>query len=288
MTIAALREKQRVAVETMMLYGSFALYGLIAGITAIVLFVTIRRAREPWRRRLTWMPAMVPDENGRFLHLFGAERISPEDGDSFDIFHHRLFDMRDFRVLQGASQKGDDLELDSPFVTRSLAGFQESLGVLLRPIRDYEYKDVGDDHEAPPARPGEAATNEIPPIPKGPVVEVRSSDESDTKKPKGLPAFGVIFFENEETRRFRAEVYRDGRRLAVHSMLGDPDYFCHKFYDASTDRLFFTYNKKNYAGMAIAVLDMKTGALLCDKFCDPDKPGPAEKSAKGSALAAQP
>lgn len=317
-----------------MLYGSFVLYGLIAGVMGLVTFFTIRRAREPWRRRLTWMPAMVPDENGRFLHIFGAERISPEDGDSYDIFHHRLFDTRSFTILQGASQKGSDLELDSPFVDRSLAGFREEHGLVLRPIRDYEYKDVTDDDDderdreeeernsriarmsdgaddvnsgteddtddSPEDEPGEGDTLHVtgtatlgssdtstrppePPKPRvqhGPVVEVRNADESDTMKPKPAPPFCVLFFENEEARRFRTEVYRDGRRLAVHEMKGDPDYFCHKFYDAAADRLFFTYNKNNYAGMAVSVIDMKTGALLCDKFCDPDKP--AEKQGTGS------
>lgn len=253
------------AEESLMLYGSVAAYVLIAALTTVVFFFTIRRGREPWRRRLTWMPAMVPDENGRFLHIFGAERISPEDGDSFDIFHHRLFELQTFRIRQGASQKGDDLELDSPFVNRSLDGFRDTLGAILRPIRDYEYKDVTEDEE-------EGAV-----FSRGPVVEVRNANETDTRKPRPAPPFSVLFFENEEARQFRAEVYRDGRKLADHSMKGDPDYFCHKFYDPSTERLYFTYNKNDLAGMAISVLDMKTGALLCDKFCDAEKPMPNPK-----------
>ncbi len=213
--------------------------------------------KNPLMRKLTWLVGLIPDENSEYLHIFGAERVAPEEGDSFDIFHHRLFHLKNFTIVQGDTQKGTDLELDSPFVERSVKRLRSELGVILSPLTDYKYAEQDEEPE--------------PNYPSGPVIQERDTNESDTVKSELPPRLGVVFFMDKEKEYFRLEVYRDGSKISEHGMKGIADYFRFNYFDTNREILFFTYSKGSYSGMAIAAVDMKSGVLLCDKFILPEE-----------------
>lgn len=77
---------------------------------------------------LTRVTHLVPDASGSWMHVFGARRLMPEHGDSSDLWCHMMVEPRTGRWVHGASAPGADLDLDSPFVDRSMAVLATALG----------------------------------------------------------------------------------------------------------------------------------------------------------------
>jgi len=67
----------------------------------------------------------------RYVHLFLEHNVDRIGGGSGSAFQHALLDLDTYRVRCGPKQSGAKLELDSPFVERSLARASQRLGQTL-------------------------------------------------------------------------------------------------------------------------------------------------------------
>lgn len=201
------------------------------------------------------------------LHVFGAIRVMPDEGDSFDIWRHSVIDLNNYSVTNGLQQRGTEFSIKSAFAQRCIEHMSEKLNRKLKPAEkkvdsdedDEKYMD--DDYVEPEPEFAQLEDNcELP------VTELDQND-SDTSEPKKLPKMGLVFTKNNigDRDRFTVQLYKSGRGLDVHQMSGMSDYFRHVLWRRRTNRIIVTYRKTNWVGtggMAFFVLDATTGMLL--------------------------
>lgn len=228
--------------------------------TSVAVLVPMLYFLRPKARLLTFVQFFVPDGSGRFLHVFGSERRMPDDGESFDVWYHRVLDVEKLVFYQGESKRGDDLELDSPFVKRSMAQLSGELGVELS--LGSEAQDV-DDQEDPDENDQYALRSPHPPM------VYREGTESDTVKPKHIPKSCILVNQiSSEPERFRISLRRDGAEVASHLVSGDADYFGKVIWLHDRPWVAMTYRRmvSVRSGMAMLILDYKTGQMVFDQF----------------------
>jgi hypothetical protein len=220
-------------------------------------------------RLLTWLQFFVPDGSGRFLHIFGAERVMPEDGESFDIWHHRLFDLNTLTFHAGEKQRGDDLELDSPFVKRSMDALGKQVGFRLtlgQPAEDV------DDQEEPDENDQYALRQSHPPL------LLREGSTTDTVKQRPLPADCIVVtMLNTEPEKFTIAVRQNGVEKGSHLIPGDADYFGKVIWVDSKHWVAMTYRRLilSRSGMALLILDYESGKLVFNNFITASSKKPA-------------
>lgn len=215
-------------------------------------------------RNITYLESVTRDSNyADLLHVFGAIRIQPEDGDSFDIYRHCVIHLDTYEVTNGIEQRGNEFDIESPYAKRAL----ESMSLKLNRKLTLARRIPADQEEDEDAR-GEFAdlesNCEFP-------VEERKSTDSDTALPKAAPADCIVFTESNtgDKNRFLVELIRNGQRRNAHRFNGMHDYFRHVIYLRSVNRLLCTYRMENWigsGGMAFFVLDATSGDLLVNKL----------------------
>ncbi len=222
----------------------------------LFLFFYLRKRSEP----LTFIQFFVPDGGGRFLHLFGANRVMPENGDSFDIWHHRLFDLEALSFISGEKQRGNDLELNSPFVKRSVESLSRQLGCKLSlgtPAEEVDDQDNPDENDQ------YALRSERPPL------LLVDGTETDTVNQKMLPPDCVVVTKvSSEPERFRISVRQNGRELGSHLVPGDPEYFGKVVWVSGKPWMVMTYRRiiQIRSGMALLVFNYADGKLIFNNF----------------------
>jgi hypothetical protein len=208
------------------------------------------------KRRITYIEQLVRDENPRFLHLFCVHTVMPDEGESFHIYVHHLFDTERKMITVGEKQRGESLQLDSPFVTRSMEKLSQAMKTILSLKRNEDDDEENDS----------SSKYETNPRPK---VLLRDGKATDTEKPKSPPKDGLLFTDyGDDSCKFTLEIFRTGRCIASHNMTGRPDYFFKKVWLAEKEQLIFTYRKGGWAmgGMAIAVVNFRNGELMMDEY----------------------
>jgi hypothetical protein len=224
----------------------------LASIAAVGLFVffAIRgKKREP----LTYVEFFLKDKNQRYLHIFGGHTYMPDDGDSFTVFEHYVFDVHLLKFIKGLGQRGNDLHLQSEFVKRSIKNLSEKLQVPLAYILPADGYDEEEDG----------------------LLKVYRFDsyQSDTEVIEELDKDCLIFITYGENReRFSITIARHGRQLAKHNLQGMSDYFFKTIYLEEKNWLCFTYRKQKsvlLGGMAVCIINYETGALVFDGFVRP-------------------
>ena len=217
-------------------------------------------------RNITFIEAIKRDAScNDILHVFGAIRVMPDEGDSFDIYRYCVIDLNTYMVTNGIQQQGTSFSIKSAFAQRAIDAMSLQLNrqlALAEPKAPLEDED-GEEMEPIAEFPDLAEHCEFP------VVDLESG-ESDTDVPKKLPRNCLKFTKHtltERGERFSVQLIRSGAGMEVHPMSGLHDYFRHVIRLKDTGRLLCTYRKENWigsGGMAFYVIDSSTGALLHD------------------------
>lgn len=222
---------------------------IIAPIIAVGVFMYFM-IRHKKNEPITYAEFFLKDKSNRFLHILGAKRIMPDEGDSFDIFEHYVLDLNELKYTRGGSQRGKDLHLESDFVKRSMADLSQKLNTSLgfiMPEEDYDDEESG-------------------------LLKVYrfDADQSDTEVYGEMSNDNLVFInEGNDTGRFSMIVHRNGRALKKHLMKGMNDYFFKTIYLEDRLWLCFTYRKQKTllnTGMAVCIIHYETGELIFDGF----------------------
>lgn len=198
-------------------------------------------------RKITYVEEFIRD--ARYpdqLHLFGAIRVMPDEGDSFDIWRHCLIDANTFQVTNGLQQRGNDFSIKSAFAKRALDEMSKQTGRQLQFNLE---------------------------TPKDAVkYYFADSNDTDTAELQPLPREGVLCTKLqgiESKERFRLELIRSGQIVATHTFKGLADYFRHSIFIPEKNLLYSTYRHEpamGIGGMAFYVLNIQTGELLHDDY----------------------
>lgn len=198
-------------------------------------------------RKLTYTPYFGADKNyPELIHVFGADRRMPEDGESYDIWHHRLIDTKDYSVVHGIKQTGNDFNIRSPFAQRALEEMSKKLN------RDLVFN----------LKPAEPPVN----------FHFRDSLDSDTDVLPELPENGILIttYKTSALQRFSIQLSVDGKRKKAHLLDGHCDYYRKSVLLKEKNQLITTYRKESrgglVGGMAFYVLDLASGELVKDEY----------------------
>lgn len=240
-------------------------------------------------RKITYIEWMGRDlVYSDILHVFGAIRVMPDEGDSFDIYRHSVIDLNTYQVINGLQQQGTEFSVNSEFAKRCIAHMSTKLNRQLKHVEaietkegyggdeydendEVEYDQPEEDIEEVEYSESESESDSFEENCEMAVVD-RDSIESDTGEAKKLPKTGLIFTKNTtgENERFILCLRKSGRDVAEHQMSGMGDYFRHVIYLKPTNRIVITYRKEGFfgmsGGMAFCVLDATTGDLLHNDF----------------------
>jgi hypothetical protein len=227
--------------------------GLPIVIMGIILFIILRYKKfEP----LTYPEFFIKDRNPKYLHVLGAKRIMPDEGDSFDIFEHYVFDLDELKFIKGEGQKGKDLNLQSEFVKRNMQLLGEKLNTRLELVQhneDYDDKEDG-------------------------LLKIYhfDYDQSDTEVYDDLKNDNLTFIKRHSTNRdiFTMILCRHGKEMHRYEMKGMCDYFFKCLYFENRSWICFLYNKERgiYSnGIALCILNYETGDMIYDGFVKPGK-----------------
>jgi hypothetical protein len=213
-----------------------------------VLAPLLRSLTKIFPRHLTYVTYFRRDlRSPELIHLFGANRCMPEDGDSFDIWRHLVIDIHSFEVTPGLEQRGNDFSIKSAFAKRALEAMSQQMN-----------------------KPLDAPTDDIEEDDSFRVLE-RDSNDSDTEELEAPPSNGLILTKRTigERERYQVELRRDGETLSSHILTGDCTYFRHLVFVPEENRLFATYRRTHWlgnGGSGFYVLDLQTGALVHDGY----------------------
>lgn len=219
-------------------------------------------------RNITFIEWMGRDANYQdILHVFGAIRVMPDEGDSFDIYRHSVIDLNTYAVTNGLQQQGTEFSINSEFAKRCIDHMSLQMNRQLKPLIKGEREETEEEWLNDTGEVFETESDSFEENCEMAVVD-RDSKESDTGEAKKLPKTGLIFTKNKsgENERFILCFRKSGRDVAEHQMNGMGDYFRHVIYLKQTNRIVVTYRKEGFfgmsGGMAFCVLDATTGALL--------------------------
>lgn len=218
--------------------------------TGLIFFFVIRyKRKEP----LTYAEHFLRDKNPRYIHILGAKRIMPDEGDSYDIFEHYVFDLDELKFTKGEGQKGKSLDIGSEFVKRNLKLLEQKLNTQLE--FDHSSKNEYDE-------------NGILKIYKF------DDDQSDTEVYDELKNDNLTFIKRHvlNRERFTMILCRHGKELKRYEMKGDSDYFFKILYFENRLWLSFLYSKVRgvySTGMGLCILNYETGDLVYDGLVRP-------------------
>ena len=218
----------------------------------IVFFVFRFKKYEP----LTYPEFFLRDKNPKYLHVLGAKRIMPDEGDSFDIFEHYVFDIDELKFTKGEGQKGEKLNLESEFVKRNLQSLSYKLNTQLEFMKPNE-DDDDKEHE---------------------LLKIYRFDDnqSDTEIYDDLRDDNLTFIKRHVLNRgrFTMVLCRHGKEIRKYEMKGISDYFFKTIYFENRIGICFLYSKQKgiySTGIALCILNYETGELIYDGFVRPGK-----------------
>jgi hypothetical protein len=222
-------------------------------------------------RNITFIEHVERDQNyPDLLHVFGAVRIMPDDGDSFDIYRHSIIDLNTYEVINGLQQRGNSFSIKSAYAKRAMeemsARLNKKLSLLAQQEKRTEQYEEDEDFDEEIEEMAER--DDLEDNCEFPVAEGRS-DDSDTDEPKKLPRTCLYFEQNKSGHHnfFTVQLIKGNVAMQAHSLRGMHDYFRHVLHLKNTGRLLCTYRKENLlgtGGMGFYVIDVNSGALLHD------------------------
>lgn len=219
-------------------------------------------------RKVTYIDTLCRDKCQKdVLHVFGARRVMPEDGDSYDIWRHCVIDLNTFYVTNGLEQTGNEFSTKSPYAKRAVEHMSSLLGKQLALLekKEEDDEDVYADDYVP--------SSDGPNLEDHCEVEIRDRTlrDSDTAEPRKSIKNGLVFTEMNigERERFSLAVIKSGVELSSFVISGDADYFRHVLHIKESNRLLVTFRKTGMltsGGMGFLVLDYGTGEKLHEGY----------------------
>lgn len=215
--------------------------------TAVFVLLLVRGHRHA---PLDLVEHLIPDAGGRYLHVFGQKTYMPDDSDSFSVFHHLLLDLDTRECIAGDKRRGEDLDLDSPFVAASMEALSARLGTTLALSRKKK-RDAADPEGGLP-------------------IITQKATHTDTERPKPLPDNAVILWTVSETPpRFDLEFRRDGTSRARWSLRGRAErpWLAWRWFPRR-GLLVMTYHRDLgfRSGVGLLIIDTRTLTILSNAF----------------------
>ncbi len=189
---------------------------------------------------------VVADSAADLFHIFGHSIYMPDDSPSFEIYRHYVFDHSKLQFTAGDHQQGTGIDIDSPFVERSVEMLSRKMGRTLHMAPDNEIR------------------SEIK-------VIRRDLNATDTEVIEKIPnnAFVVTKLRENEMgfSKVRLEIYRGGINIRCHEFKGWAEHPFRIFKTPFSNEVMLMYSKGrvNY-GIALAVIDVANGDFLFDQY----------------------
>ncbi len=195
--------------------------------------------------------AVVADSTSNLIHIFGHSIYMPDDSPSYEIYRHYVFDLLNYRFTPGANQKGKGIDIDSPFVERSLKMLSQKLGRTLS------------------LAPDKSIRSEIK-------VIHRDLDSSDTEVTEKVPPNAFVVTKLRENdmglSKVRLEIYRGGIEIRRHEFRGWAEHDFRIYETPFSNQVLMIYSKGGINfGIALAVIDLTNGDFLFDQFITENK-----------------
>lgn len=223
----------------------------IAGLTVPALIIYFAAGKNP----LTVVEYFILDKKYPIIHFVGYESVMPDDGDSFEVYKHYVFNFETRKLTLCAKQRGTGISLTSDFIKRSIQKFFA-------------------DHKMELAFGKQAVQNKFIYMypPEEPVFELHhfTYQDSDTTDAPKLGHNCLIFTRHEMHGecRFTFRLVYHKKEIVQHEMNGIADYYFFGLCDNKNAHLYFTYRKKYglKSGMALCIVNYQTGQLVLDEF----------------------
>lgn len=197
----------------------------------------------------------IADEKYPVFHILGAEYVMPDEGESYEVYKHYIFSQHTLKFEMLSKQQGKGIDLESPFIKRSLEGFAAKYNETLR----FGLHAVSNEFTVL------RSAGKIDPVF---TLHYTNWQKSDTEVAPKLDNNCLVFEKRSESDLFNLTLRKGGREVATHKMRGLPDVAFFGFIDSTTMRLYFTYLKKRGLkyGVGLCVLQYETGELVFDEF----------------------
>lgn len=211
---------------------------LVVGLTFLYIF--------KGRTKIQVIDTVVADSDMNLFHIFGHSIYMPDDSPSFEIYRHYVFDFSTYQFTAGAHQQGKGIDVDSPFVERSLQMLSGKMGRTLK------------------LAPDKPLRSEIK-------VIYRDLNTTDTEVIEKIPnnAFVVTKLRENELglSKVSLEIYRNGINMRRHVFKGWAEHEFRIYKTSFPNHVILMYSKGsiNY-GIALAVIDLSNGDFLFNQF----------------------
>lgn len=198
--------------------------------------------------------AVVADSTGNLFHIFGHSIYMPDDSPSYEIYRHYVFDLLNYRFTAGANQKGKGIDLDSPFVERSLQMLSTKMGRTLKLSPEKQ-------------------------IEAGIKIIRRDIDSSDTEVTGKIPPNAFVVTKLRENdmglSKVRLEIYLNGIEIRRHEFKGWAEHDFRIYETPFSNQVLMIYSKGGINfGIALAVIDLTNGDFLFDQYITENKKNP--------------
>ncbi len=216
---------------------------LVFGLT--FLFIVKRKTK------IQVIDEVVADSAMNLFHIFGHSIYMPDDSPSFEIYRHYVFDFSNYQFTAGDHQQGKGIDIDSPFVERSLQMISAKMGRTLKLAPDNHIR------------------SEIK-------VIYHDLNTTDTEVIEKIykNAFVVTKLRENEMgfSKVSLEIYRNGISLRRHVFKGWAEHEFRIYKTSSPNQVILMYSKGrvNY-GIALAVIDLANGDFLFDEYISETK-----------------
>lgn len=189
---------------------------------------------------------VMADNDKNLLHIFGHSIYMPDDSPSFEIYRHYVFDMINYQFIAGDHQQGTGIDMNSPFVERSLKMVSDKMGKSLRMISADEIR------------------SDIK-------VVRRDLSTTDTEVIAKIPNNAFVVTKLRENgmgiSKVRLEIYRNGISMCQRVFKGWAEHDFRIYQTPFSNQVILLYSKGgvNY-GIALAVIDLSSGEFLFDQY----------------------
>lgn len=218
---------------------------IIIGCSILVLGLTIWFIASG-RTKIQVIDEVIADSDANLIHIFGHSIYMPDDSPSFEIYRHFVFDFSNNQFIAGDHQQGTGINIESPFVERSLQSLSNKLGRRLQLAPDKEIRSA---------------------------IKVirRDLNNTDTEVIEKIPndAFVVTKLRENEMgfSKVRLEIYRGGINIRRHEFKGWAEHDFRIYKTSFSNQVILTYAKgwMNYA-VSLVVIDLSTDEFLFEQY----------------------
>lgn len=211
---------------------------LVLGLTFLYIF--------KGRTKIQVVDVVVADSAMNLFHIFGHSIYMPDDSPSFEIYRHYVFDLSNYQFTAGSHQQGTGIDIDSPFVERSLQLLSGKMGRKLK------------------LAPGNHIRSDIK-------VIYRDVNATDTEVIEKIPGNAFVVTKLRENEmgfsNVGLEIYRNGINIRRHVFKGWAEHKFRIYKTSFPNQVILLYSKGrvNY-GIALAVIDLTNGDFLFDQY----------------------